>query len=230
MRDFSKYDYKLKDYEELFPDYLQSPGSYTMHLTRLKYDLMNNFKNVIIDFWSKLDSNNLEEDYIIWRRNNPDLDENLWPYAEMTSNICKTYGIRREHEVGLLTFKHMLRLLKVKKAGVGFDGTRESLNNLLKELLPGITFVASTLTSLKGDPSVGHVPATADVHLIRPENDSTFFDDIDERLFEGGFYFLNILGINFRFEIRDSTDLLYDYTKYADDPSDPETRYDKGGN
>ena len=217
---FSKYDIDIKKYKSLFPYYLQNPGSYAMNETKLYYDIMNNYKNQIIEFWKMLDTDTLERNYMEALRNNPSLNDADYKYTYIIENLCKTYDIIREHNVGKLTNKHLIRLLKLKTAGINYDGTKEKLEEILNNIFENMNFLFLT-------DNMSH--ARAKVYLIKPE-DNLLFDDIDKDLFESGYYFLEILGIELEFGVIDAETLVYDYTRYADEPSDPDTKYDKGGN
>lgn len=229
--DFSKYYKRLETYQGKLPTYLQTPGSIIMNQIQLFYDIMEGYKQVVIEnLWQNLNIDFLLSEYFSWRDKNPTADDDLdWEYTDLVEKICKTYDVIREHPVGLLRSSHMLRLLKIKSMGVGFDGTKEKLEEILEAVFPAdgsIKFVTQTITN-----ETDH--ATAKVYLIKAGG-YTNFDTLDEDLFEGGYYFLKLLGIKFVFEIINEASLVYDSTIYDDSTEnnieDPNgNSYDKGG-
>ena len=229
MADYSKYDVILENYQRKLPHYLQTPGSIIMNQIQLYYDIMKEYKDLMVDMWTHFDLQLLLAEYLLWRNNNPTLDDSEWKYTDLVEKLCKSYDIIREHPVGVLRNSHMLRLLKVKTLGVNFDGSKEKLEELLEAVFPrsgSIKFLAKTATN-----GIDH--ATADVYLIKSATDASF-DTIDGDLFEGGYYFLRLLGITLRFLILDEDTLLYDNTSYDDSTEDDiedenGNRYDKGG-
>lgn len=239
MADFSKYDIDIQKYYDKLPSYLQTPGGIATGQIRLMYDIMNDYKNNMVDLWSRFDINLLLNEYLVWYLNKitPIIDggEGLtygvnftdadWKYTDLTEKLCKTYDIIREHPVELdpienpgegtvLRNSHMLRLLKIKTSGVGFDGTKEKLEEILGNIFTGnIKYIIQTRNQEH---------AAANVVLIKPSNDLSF-DDTDSALFAGGYYFLELLGITLTFLVVNSDSLVYDYTNYDDDK-----KYDQG--
>lgn len=220
MSDFSKYDLDLEKYIEKLPSYLQTPGSVLTGQIRLLYDIMNNYKNTMIELWSSFDINLLLNEYLIWVRDNPTLsnDDANWSYTEFVENLCKTYDVIREHPEGILKNSHMLRLLNIKTMGVGFDGSREKLEEILKNIFP-----TNTMYVIQNHPTLS---ATANVFLFRNPEDSSF-NLLDETLFQEGFYFLKLLGITLIFDIIDDDALIYDLTTYSQ-LNIVENKYDGG--
>jgi len=207
MADYSRYDIDIAKYQALLPDYLQTPGSMIMNQLRLMYDIINNYKDVQVDIWEHFSIDKLQADYLGWKNNNPAVDDVNWKYTELVENLCGTYDIIREHPVGTLLNNHMLRLLKTKIMGVGFDGTREKLENILISLF-GKTSSVQYLVQTR---NTEH--ASANVFIIKSVDDLSF-DATDTLLFEGGYYFLGLLGITFIYEVINSDALVYDYTNY----------------
>ena len=217
MADYSKYDIDITKYQALLPDYLRTPGSMIMNQLRLMYDIINNYKDDQISIWEHFSIDKLQSDYLLWSAANPaglDVD---WQYTDLVEKLCGTYDVIREHPIGILRNSHMLRLLKVKVMGVGFDGTREKLEAILISLF-------GTLSSVKYLVQTRNVAdhASANVFIIRSVDDASF-DATDELLFEGGYYFLTILGITFSYAVIESDALVYDYTNYDDGK-----KYDEG--
>ena len=229
MANFSKYDLLLENYQSKLPYYLQTPGSIIMNQIRLFYDIINEYKNVVVDLWTHFDIDILLSSYFLWRENNPGEDDSEWKYTDMVEKLCKTYDIIREHPVGLLKNSHMLRLLKIRIMGVGFDGTKEKLEEILEAVFPSngsISFLTQTDTT-------GTKHATAKVYLIKAGG-YTNYDITDEVLFENGYYFLKLLGITLTFEAINEASLVYDSTIYDDSTEDnienPNgNSYDEGG-
>lgn len=229
MADYSKYELFLENYQGKLPYYLQTPGSTIMNQIQLYYDIMKEYKNSMVDLWRHFDLQETLSEYLLWKQANPSADDSEWKYTDLVEKLCKTYDIIREHPVGLLLNSHMLRLLKVKTMGVGFDGTKEKLEEILEAVFPSsgtITFLAQTVTN-------GSDHATANIYIIKSLSD-TSFDATDEALFEGGYYFLKPLGITLNFDFINESTLVYDSTIY-DDNTDDQTddnngnRYDEGG-
>lgn len=216
MGDYSRYDIDIKKYKRLIPSYLQTPGSNIMNQLELMYDIMNNYKEHIVSIWERFDIDFLQSDYQTWKAANPALEDSEWKYTDLVEKICKTYDIIREHPVGLLTNKHMLRLLKVKIMGVGFDGSREKLEQILESLFGELSSVKYLVQTKNNE------HASANVYMIVSTND-TSFDQTDTDLFEGGYYFLEILGIACTYNVIPSDTLVYDYTNYDDG-----NKYDEG--
>lgn len=226
---YSKYDVDIKKFTDTLPDYLQTPGSYVMNTTRLYHDIMDNYKDIFVDLWKNLDLNHLESNYGLWVQRRTiekgapyDFreDDQLWKYNQFLETLCKTYDIIREHPVGILSNRHMIRLLKVKIMGVNFDGTREKLDEILNSLF-GQTSKIRFLTQTRNE-----AHASANVFLIVSGSD-TSFDAIDTDLFENGYYFLPILGIVYDYRVVSSDALIYDYTKYDTNNGDT-NKYDEG--
>lgn len=216
MADYSRYDIDIDKYHKLIPDYLRTPGSTIMNQIQMFYDIINNYKDHMIDIWEHFSIDRLQNDYVIWSIANPALDDSEWKYTDLVEKICKTYDVIREHPVGILTNKHMLRLLKIKIMGVGFDGTREKLEEILNSLFDESSSVKYLLQTRNTE------HASANVVLVTPSN-VDIFDAIDEDLFEGGYYFLELLGIQFTYSVITSDTLVYDYTNYDDGK-----KYDEG--
>lgn len=221
MSDYSKYDLSLEKYQGKLPNYLQTPGSIIMNQIQLYYDIMNLYKETLVDIWKHFDIDTLLTEYFVWREHNPTLDDSEWKYTDLVEKICKTYDIIREHPVGkgtILRNSHMLRLLKIKVMGVGFDGTREKLDLILNTLFPSgsnVEFAIKTTTE-EG------IHATANVYMIKATG--ALVDDIDVALFNEGYYFLKLLGITLNFTTVSTDTLVYDNTVY-----DTVNEYDNGG-
>lgn len=220
MADFSRYDINIQDYYGKLPSYLQTEGGNALGRIRLLYDIVNDYKNNMVDLWSKFDTDNLLGEYLVWKFNNPLLNDSEWKYTDLVEKLCKTYDIIREHPVGLLNNSHMLRLLKIKTMGVGFDGSKEKLEEILATLFTSnIRYIVQTR-------NLYH--AEANVFLIKSSEDLSF-DATDQELFEQGYYFLQLLGITLFFEVVNDDTLVYDYTDYdatADGGND--NKYDEG--
>lgn len=221
MEDYSKYDLSLEKYQGKLPSYLQTPGSIIMNQIQLYYDIINSYKETLVDIWKHFDIDTLITEYFIWKDKNPLLEDSEWKYTDLVEKICKTYDIIREHPVDggtLLKNSHMLRLLKIRIMGVGFDGTREKLDLILNTLFPSgsnVEFAIKTRTE-KGK------HATADIYMIKATG--ALVDDIDVALFEEGYYFLKLLGITLNFTAVPINTLVYDNTVY-----DTVNEYDNGG-
>jgi len=207
MGDFSRYDIDIKKYQRLLPDYLSTPGAMIMNQLRLMYDIINNYKDDQVSIWEHFSVDNLQNDYLIWRQQNPGVEDVEWKFTDMVEKVCATYDVIREHPVGTLRNSHMLRILKTKIMGVGFDGSREKLEINLKSLFAS----TSSLGYLVQTRNTEH--ASANVYIVKSENDLSF-DATDELLFEGGYYFLQILGITLFYEVIPNDTLVYDYTVY----------------
>lgn len=226
MADFSKYDIDVEKYFGKLPSYLQTPGNNITGQIKLLYDIMNNYKNTIVDLWSSFDINFLLNQYLTWKSQNPLLSDSEWKYTELVEKICKTYDVIREHPVELdpigdpgvgtvLKNSHMLRLLNIKTMGVGFDGTRERLEEILRSIFPeNIRYIVQTNNSSS---------ANANVFLLKNPAD-TSFDEIDSALFTQGYYFLKLLGITLTPIVVATDALIYDLTIYDED----ENKYDGG--
>jgi len=184
---------------------------------------VNGYKNQFVNLWRALSIDKLLLEYFIWKDNPLNINDEDWPYTDLVEKICKSYDITREHPINsdaddVLKNSHMLRLLKIKTMGVGFDGSKEKLEEILETLFPSDgaqRYVVKTLTT-----GVDH--AAAVVYLIKAADDSKF-DATDVELFEGGYYFLKLLGITLTFEFRNRDALLYDNTGYDTN------KYDGGG-
>lgn len=223
MSDFSRYDIDIKDYYKKLPNYLQTPGGNALGKIRLLYDIVYDYKNNMVDLWSKFNTDNLLAEYLVWKSNNPSLDDSEWKYTDLVEKFCKTYDIIREHPVAngtTLRNSHMLRLLKIKTMGVGFDGSKEKLEEILATLFTStIRYIVQT---------VNQSHAEANIFLIKSASDASF-DQTDEDLFDEGYYFLELLGITLNFSVVDTDTLVYDYTDYdsiADGGND--NKYDEG--
>lgn len=168
-----------------------------------------------------------EHPYYIY--NGAAVDEE-WKYTDLVEKICKTYDIIREHDViidsvttsMILKNSHMIRLLQIKTMGVGFDGTREKLEELLEALFPKEISSYIYLLQTINNTGTAAEHATANVYLIKTLGDLSM-DGVDEGLFLNGEYFLNLLGITLNFDVINRSTLIYDYTSY--DNYD----YDEGG-
>ena len=216
MADYSRYDIDIDKYHKLIPDYLRTPGSIIMNQIQLFYDIINNYKGHMIDIWEHFSIDKLQSDYILWKTANPASDDIEWRYTDLVEKLCKTYDIIREHPVGILSNKHMLRLLKIKIMGVGFDGTREKLEEILNSLFGELSSVKYLVQTRNSE------HASANVFIVKSLNDISF-DITDESLFEGGYYFLELLGITLFYTVIQSDTLVYDYTNYDDGK-----KYDEG--
>ncbi len=208
---FSKYELYLNDYQSKLPDYLQTPGSIIMNQIQLYYDIIKEYKDIMVDIWAHFDLTSTLTEYLKWRKDNPLLDDSEWKYTDLVEKLCKSYDIIREHPEGVLLNSHMLRLLKIRTMGVGFNGTKEKLEEILESVFPSsgtVKFLVQTVTN-----GIDH--ATANVYLIRSTSD-TSIDDIDILLFENGYYFLNLMGITLNFDVLNEDTLVYDSTIYDD--------------
>jgi hypothetical protein len=221
MADFSKYDIDVEKYFGKLPSYLQTPGNNITGQIKLLYDIMNNYKNTIVDLWSSFDINFLLNQYLTWKSQNPLSSDSEWKYTDLVEKICKTYDVIREHPEGLLRNSHMLRLLNIKTMGVGFDGTRERLEEILRSIFPeNIRYIVQTNNSNS---------ANANVFLLKNPAD-TSFDEIDAALFTKGYYFLKLLGITLTPILVATDALIYDLTIYNGGSVDDEdaNKYDGG--
>lgn len=239
MSDFSYYDIPPAKYKRLFAAYLQTDGTQVMNNVQLYYDVINNYKNKAVEFWRLFDIDYLEDLYVKWKEstkvNGVYLDDNEWIFTGFVENICKSYQITREYysiwakhtinvatglpwEEGsvLLNNLHMLRLLKIRRAAIGFDGSRESLAALLNNTLNNrfrndteneIRFVMQTQTN-----AIYH--AQLQVYIIRPESANILWTAYDDYLVQDGEYFVQLLGISVEFEVINSDTLVYDVNKY----------------
>ena len=213
---FSSYITDIANYVNKYPDYLRTPGSHVLNQVQLFYDIFQNFQEEIFEMWNHMSIDYMYSQYLLWRNQNPSASDSEWPYTDMLEKLCRSFDITREHPVGELNNIHMLRLLKVKISGVGFDGTKESLNTIITSLFQG-----STITFIGQTDNEKH--ASAKVYVVKNPTD-ILFDEIDELLFEGGYYFLEILGITYEFDVLESGVLIYDINNY-----DNGNKYDQGG-
>lgn len=210
MADYSKYLTSVDKYQNKLPSYLQTPGSIIMNTIRLYYDIMDGYRNTIINnVWKQLDINYLLNEYNSWRLANSLADDSDFPYTDFIEKLCRLYEINREHPVDggtVLRNSHMLRLLKTKISGIGFDGSREKLEELLENVVAGtnISYFVKTRNN-------SH--AEADVYLVKSTSSSNF-DSVDEALFNEGYYFLELLGITLNFDTVEKDRLVYDTTVY----------------
>jgi hypothetical protein len=273
---FDNYNIPKNKYKELFASYLQTDGTQLMNKVKLKYDLINNYKNQIVNFWKLFDIDYLENEYIKWKnetnnrysyvndqyvlnntsgtyvylndRNQYVLASSIvidpcncandqhWLYTGFVENICNSYQITREYYSFwatttnnpdtnqpyettniLLNNLNMLRLLKVKRAAVGFDGSRENLVQILKNALNNkyatsaeIQFVLRTLTEENSH-------ATLQLYIIRPSyaSNTVNWRNYDLYLVKDNQYFVQLLGIVIvEPEVIDATTLIFDSGKY----------------
>jgi hypothetical protein len=274
---FDNYNIPKDKYKELFASYLQTDGTQLMNKVKLKYDLINNYKNQIVNFWKLFDIDYLENEYIKWKnetnnrysyvndqyvlnntsgtyvylndRNQYVLASSIvidpcncandqhWLYTGFVENICNSYQITREYysywatttenpdNPGntyettniLLNNLNMLRLLKIKRASVGFDGSRENLVQILKNALNNkyatsaeIQFVLRTLTEENSH-------ATLQLYIIRPSyaSNTVNWRNYDLYLVKDNQYFVQLLGIVIvEPEVIDATTLIFDSGKY----------------
>jgi hypothetical protein len=273
---FDNYNIPKDKYKELFASYLQTDGTQLMNKVKLKYDLINNYKNQIVNFWKLFDIDYLENEYIKWKnetnnrysyvndqyvlnntsgtyvylndRNQYVLASSIvidpcncandqhWLYTGFVENICNSYQITREYYSFwatttnnpatnqpyettniLLNNLNMLRLLKVKRAAVGFDGSRENLVQILKNALNNkyatsaeIQFVLRTLTEENSH-------ATLQLYIIRPSyaSNTVNWRNYDLYLVKDNQYFVQLLGIVIvEPEVIDATTLIFDSGKY----------------
>jgi len=232
MADFSKYDIPVVKYSRMFAAYLQNDGTQLMNKVKFKYDLINEYKERVVEFWSLFDINYLESAYLAWRKDYPDFNaypDSDWIFTGFLENICKTYQITREYfsywatttedpdnlgnnyETGgvLLNNLNMIRLLKIRRSSVGFNGTRESLVAILENALTGIDFILRTKTETGKH-------AELQVYIIRPDvvDGDVLWTDNDLYLAQDNEYFIQLLGIVTDFEIVDSTALIFDAKRY----------------
>lgn len=227
---YSEYDIPKTKYSRLLPAYLQNEGTNIMNIARLYYDIINNYKERAIEFWKLFDIDSLENEYITWKKANPALNDSEWMYTDFLEKICKSYQVTREYysfyaidnllETGsiLLNNLHMLRLLKIKRATVGYDGTRESLEAMLSRTLnnkyrassdPEIKFVLQTQTNLNDH-------ASLNVLIIKPAVESILWTTYDDYLTYDNQYFVQLLGIAVVCEPIDSDALVYDVSNTYD--------------
>jgi len=227
---FSEYDIPKIKYSRLLPAYLQNEGTSLMNRVRLHYDIINNYKNRIVEFWKLFDIDALENEYINWKKANLLVDDAEWIYTDFLEKICKSYQVTREYysfyavdqalETGsiLLNNLHLLRLLKIKRATVGFDGTREALESMLSRTLnnkyrsvsdPEIKFVLQTRTNQNDH-------ASLNVYIIKPAVQSILWTTYDDYLTYDNQYFVALLGIAVECEPIDSAALVYDVNAYDD--------------
>jgi len=241
MSDFSAYDIPVNKYKKMYAAYLQNDGTQLMNKVIFQYDLINQYKERIVEFWSLFDIDWLENEYIKWKRANVLVDDSEWVYTDFLEKICRTYQITREyysywaidngHETTniLLSNLNMIRLLKIRRAATGFDGTRESLVKILERTLTNkyssdanseIKFVLRTNTD-------AGVHATLQAYIIKPVTTTSdiIWTDYDLYLAKDGQYFIDLLGIATAFEVISSATLVYDIGQYTDDDGIDEFRY-----
>lgn len=228
--DFSSYDIPKTKYGRLLAHYLQNDGTQIMNKVRFTYDRINNYKDRVVEFWRLFDIDYLENLYITWKRANPALDDSEWIYTNFLENISKGYQITREYysyyaidqELEttniLLNNLNMIRLLKIKRASVGYDGTRENLIQILQNALNNkysndansrINFVLKTQTD-------ENYHASLFVYIVKPSTDvgDIIWTDYDYYLMKDGQYFVQLLGITTDFEAIDADTLVFDISNY----------------
>jgi hypothetical protein len=227
---FSAYEIPKTKYKRLLASYLQNEGTQLMNKVLFKYDLINNYKNRMVEFWQLFDIDYLENEYVIWKRANPLLDDSEWVFTGFVENICKSYQITREYysyyaiNQGLETTNillnnlNMLRLLKMRRAAIGFDGSRESLVSLLSNSLNNkytndasseINFIIRTVTEVNNH-------ASLQAYIVKPSTQvgDIVWTDYDLYLAKDGEYFVRLLGIVTDFEVIDSDTLVFDISEY----------------
>jgi hypothetical protein len=240
---FSAYEIPKTKYKRLLASYLQNEGTQLMNKVLFKYDLINNYKNKMVEFWQLFDIDYLENLYINWKRNEgASLNDSEWVFTGFVENICKSYQITREYysyyatttedpdNPGnyyettniLLNNLNMLRLLKMRRAALGFDGSREILVSLLSNSLNNkytndasseINFVIRTKTENNNH-------ASLQVYIVKPstQDGDIVWTDYDFYLAKDGEYFVKLLGIEVDFEVIDTDTLVFDISEY-DEPS-----------
>jgi hypothetical protein len=227
---FSAYEIPKTKYKRLLASYLQNEGTQLMNKVLFKYDLINNYKNRMVEFWQLFDIDYLENEYVIWKRANPSLDDSEWVFTGFVENICKSYQITREYYSYyainqslettniLLNNLNMLRLLKMRRAAIGFDGSRESLVSLLSNSLNNkynndasseINFIIRTVTEVNNH-------ASLQAYIVKPSTQAgdIVWTDYDLYLAKDGEYFVRLLGIVTDFEVIDSDTLVFDISEY----------------
>lgn len=228
---FSAYEIPKTKYKRLLASYLQNEGTQLMNKVLFKYDLINNYKNKMVEFWQLFDIDYLENLYINWKRNEGELlEDSDWVFTGFVENICKSYQITREYysyyaiTEGLETTNillnnlNMLRLLKMRRAAIGFDGSRESLVSLLNNSLNNkytndasseINFVIRTITEVNNH-------ASLQVYIVKPSTQAgdIVWTDYDLYLAKDGEYFVKLLGIVTDFEVIDADTLVFDISQY----------------
>lgn len=244
---FSYYNKDIKKFKEMYPSYLQSDGTQLMNTVQLKFDLLNEFKNRVVEFWELFDIDRLEANYIsdrlLHNEEHPGIpwDDNKWVYTGFLENICRSYEITREYysyyandekifgsdedwvPPGNVTLNNlnMIRLLKIRRAASGYDGTRESLVGIIRNALNNkylntagsdgyINIFMRTVTEAKAH-------ATLQVYIIRPAGDSVYWSELDDFLAYDGEYFVELLGIAVNFEVNNSDTMIYDIGEYDED-------------
>lgn len=101
---------------------------------------------------------------------------------------------------------HLIRLVRTKVWGVGFDGTRESL----------IRNISTTLGSSSGESTglkiiiANHPEYEASVRAQIIYDDRASWDDVDTLLWNSGLYLNPTLGIEYSLEALHSRALIYD--------------------
>lgn len=286
MPDFSAYDIPVDKYKHLLAAYLQNEGTQLMNKVLFRYQLVNNYKERLVEFWSLFDIDWLENEYITWKRSTLNryelvgstyllsptgtyiqiapgyyklatsviidsdgyVNDSEWIYTGFLENICNSYQITREYysywatttedpdnpnnmyETGniLLNNLNMIRLLKMKRTSIGFDGSREKLIEILSTSLNNrysndanaeINFLLRTVTEVNNH-------ASLQIYIIKP---STSTDDIiwtnyDLYLAKDNKYFIELLGISTLFDVLEADTLVFDISTY-DGPEGQEKRY-----
>ena len=230
IKNYDAYAISKEKYKRLFASYLQTEGTQLMNKVRLQYDLINNYKEQIIEMWKLFDIDYLENLYITWKRANPTSEDSEWKYTEFLENICKSFQITREYysyyaiTEGLATTNlllnnlHMIRRLKIRRAAVGFDGTRESLVEILRNSLNNrysseanaeIKFILRTVTEVGKH-------AVLQVYIMKPASDDVIWNEYDDYLVYDGEYFVQLLGIEAICEPLTSDTLVYDLSNFDD--------------
>lgn len=230
MSDFSTYDIPVEKYKKMIASYLQNDGTQLMNKVLFRYQLINNYKNKLVEFWSLFDIDWLENEYINWKRANPAVDDSEWIYTDFLEKICKSYQITREYYSYyaiaealettniLLNNLNMIRLLKMKRAAIGFNGSREGLVEILSKSLNNrysndanaeINFVLRTVTEVGNH-------ASLQVYIIKPSTAASdiVWTDYDLYLAKDNQYFVQLLGITTEFEVIDTDTLVFDISDY----------------
>lgn len=240
-----------KKYHKIFPSYLQNDGTSHDNKITFMYDLINEYKNRLVEFWNLFDLDALEAEYIKWRESKSTIEEGVktypedakWVYTGFLENLCKSYQITRDyfspyandpnnfHEGYVppgnskLNNLNMIRLLKISRTSVGFDGSRENLRNIIQTALTNRTLDsgASDLIEIfmRTKTEEGE-HASLQVYYIVPE-DKSIWSDTDTYLAMDGKYFVELLGIELDIEVTTKDILIYDSGEYSDkNSSNPE--------
>ena len=239
MADFSNYNIPEDKYKKMFAAYLQNEGTQLMNKVLFKYQLINNYKDRITEFWNLFDIDWLENEYITWKRANSSTADSEWIYTDFLEKICKSYQITREYysywaidtdnpddpgnkyETGniLLNNLNMIRLLKIKRAAIGFDGTRESLVAILSSSLNNrySTDANSEINFILRTQTESH--AGLQVYIIKPATTAgdIVWTDYDLYLAKDNEYFIQLLGIATEFEVIEGDTMVYDISLFDDD-------------